>query len=76
MSDTDGYLIEFTPIGAFVKVSAVDPLTGLEVSITGPASAASADLAQLAVRKLERALGIETRVGTPGAPPARRGIVV
>ncbi|MEX6723085.1 DUF6898 family protein [Parapedomonas caeni] len=55
--DDQGYFIEFTPIGNAVKVSAVDPLTGLEVSIVGPATAAHGELARLAARKLDRALG-------------------
>jgi hypothetical protein len=43
---------EFTAIGRVVKVSAIDAATGTEVSITGPASAARADLQRLVMQKL------------------------
>jgi hypothetical protein len=43
---------EFTAIGNSVKVSAIDAASGLEVSVTGPASAAQADLQRLALKKL------------------------
>ena len=47
------YLVEFQVIVASVKVSAIDPVSLLEVSIVGPASASEAELSRLAVRKLE-----------------------
>lgn len=53
------YIIEFIQIGSSVKVSAVDPLTGREVSIIGPPSAGRAQLSRLAVQKLEYVLGKE-----------------
>ncbi len=43
---------EFTAIGNAVKVTAIDSVTGIEVSAMGPASAAQADLQQLALQKL------------------------
>jgi hypothetical protein len=43
---------EFTPMGRSVKVAAIDGVTGTEVSIVGPASAAKADLQRLALQKL------------------------
>ncbi|HYM18058.1 MAG TPA: hypothetical protein VEU06_05800 [Micropepsaceae bacterium] len=46
-------LIETVTIGAYAKVSAIDCLTGTEVSITGPASAERASLETAAVNKLE-----------------------
>jgi hypothetical protein len=51
-----GYLIEFQAIGNSAKVSAVDPDTGLEVSIVGPIGAGRETLARNAVAKLERML--------------------
>jgi len=45
--------IEILMIGAYAKVSAIDSLTGTEVSITGPASAERASLEAAAVNKLE-----------------------
>lgn len=47
---------EFTPIGASVKVAAIDVATGIEVSVIGPARASQADLQQLALRKLRARL--------------------
>jgi hypothetical protein len=47
---------EFTAIGNVVKVTAIDSATGTEVSAMGPASAAQADLQQLALRKLKARL--------------------
>jgi len=38
---------EFIAIGNAVKVTAIDSVTGIEVSAMGPASAAQADLQQL-----------------------------
>lgn len=50
------YILEFRQVGTSVKVSAIDPASGTEVSISGPATAAREHLAQLAVRKLEYVL--------------------
>ena len=47
---------EFTAIGGTVKVVAIDALTGAEVSVMGPASAAQADLERLALQKLKARL--------------------
>ena len=47
---------EFTAIGSAVKVVAIDAATGTEVSVMGPASAAQADLEQLALGKLKARL--------------------
>ena len=47
---------EFIAIGTSVKVTAIDSLTAIEVSIMGPASAAQADLEQLALQKLKARL--------------------
>ena len=50
---------EFTAIGGAVKVAAIDAVTGVEVTIMGPASAAQADLEQLALAKLKARLARE-----------------
>jgi hypothetical protein len=50
---------EFTAIGGAVKVAAIDALTGVEVTIMGPLSAAQADLEQLALAKLKARLARE-----------------
>jgi hypothetical protein len=47
---------EFTAIGPTVRVAAIDALTGIEVTAIGPATAARADLEQLALAKLKARL--------------------
>mgnify|MGYP001371892923 CR=1 FL=1 len=47
------YLVEFIPQGRYVKVTAVDPLTGVEAVIVGDASQTQQTLQRLAVQKLE-----------------------
>lgn len=49
-------IIEFIPVGQFVKVSAMDTQTLTEVSIQGPASAPQSLLEQNAVKRLEYVL--------------------
>lgn len=45
--------VEFVRQGNVVKATAIDPQSGLEASIVGPASAPQAMLAQAARRKLD-----------------------
>jgi hypothetical protein len=47
---------EFITVGNAVKVTAIDSLTGIEISTMGPANAAQADLKQLALQKLRARL--------------------
>jgi hypothetical protein len=47
---------EFIAVGNAVKVTAIDSLTGIEVSAMGPVSAAQMDLKQLALQKLKARL--------------------
>lgn len=49
-------ILEFVPVGNMMRVVAVDPATGLETTIVGPANAARADLERVAVRKLRMML--------------------
>ena len=49
-------LFEFHRVGAYMKVTALDPDTGIEVSIVGPANAAEYTLRSNALRKLDAAL--------------------
>ena len=49
-------LIEFHQIGNSVKVTAVNPVTAVEVSIVGAANASQEMLKRLAVRKLDYVL--------------------
>ncbi len=65
---------EHRGIGATVKVSAICSVTGVEVSIVGPASASQRDLEMLALRKLEQRLAGEGRASPAPAPtPSARG---
>jgi len=49
--------VEFLVQGAYCKATAIDPLTGIEASTVGPASAAQQSaLAAAAVRKLKYVL--------------------
>jgi hypothetical protein len=54
--DSREVYFEFVAIGNVVKVTAIDSLTGTEVSAMGPASAAQSDLQQLALQKLKMRL--------------------
>ena len=49
-------IIEFFPVGAFVKVSAMDTQTLTEVSIQGPANASQETLERNALKRLEYVL--------------------
>ncbi len=44
--------VEFVVQGNAVKVTAIDPKTGIEASVMGPAGASRASLSDAAVRKL------------------------
>jgi hypothetical protein len=45
--------VEFIIQGNVVKATAIDPVTGVEASVVGPANAPQAAMAQAARRKLE-----------------------
>jgi hypothetical protein len=53
MSEADNYIIEFTQIGANVKVTAIDPRTLTEASIVGGAGYSQEFLTRQVVKKLE-----------------------
>ena len=65
----DGIIIEFHRVGAYVKVSAVDPRSLTEVSIVGDPAAGEAALTRAAIRRLEYVLA--RKLGGP-APSRRR----
>lgn len=48
--------VEFRQQGNVVKVTAIDPGTGVEASVMGPASAPRGPLSDAAVRKLQYVL--------------------
>lgn len=47
------YYLEFMPQGRYVRVTAVDPVTGLEAVIVGDAAQPQKVLEHTAIRKLE-----------------------
>ncbi|MFC3677353.1 DUF6898 family protein [Ferrovibrio xuzhouensis] len=49
-------IVEFRRIGAALKVVAIDPATGTEVSMVGDPRLSRQELARLAVRKLQYVL--------------------
>lgn len=48
----DEILFEFRAVGRMIRVSAIDPATGTEVVVVGPAGAGDAGLKHVAERKL------------------------
>ena len=53
-------ILEFRRIGHTVKVSAVDPVSQLEVSIVAPASCSEREMTEAALRKLRYVLSQST----------------
>ena len=47
------YLFEFNWVGAYVKVSVIDPVTNTEISIVGDSNATETELKRIAINKLE-----------------------
>lgn len=64
-------IFEFIPLGGTVKASAIDVLTGIEVSVVGPATpAARGELQRIALAKLKQRLAREdTQSARPDTPP-------
>jgi len=50
--------IEFQQVGQAMRVTAIDAASGQEVVVMGPASATQTDLKRVAIRKLQRKLGL------------------
>lgn len=48
-----GYIVEFQRVGSIIRVTAIDPDSGLEAVIQGPISAGEAALASAAAKKLQ-----------------------
>jgi len=63
---------EFQRIGAYVKVTAIDPATLVEVSVTGSAAADEQSLKQLALRRLDYVLA-KRRGEKPGGRGGHSG---
>lgn len=53
-------LYEFIPVGNAVKVSAIDPVSGTEISIVGDPKAGQETLKRIARRKLEYVIAKRT----------------
>jgi len=58
-------IIEFHQVGAFVKVSAIDPDSLIEVSIVGDPNAGEAMLSRAAIRKLNYVMARKKDGKTP-----------
>jgi len=61
--DDNRVILEFISMGSYVKVSAVDPVTGTEVSIVGDPSRGEAALRQVAIRKLQYVMNKQKKDG-------------
>ena len=55
-------IIEFVKVGAYVKVSAIDPTTKVEVSIVGDPSMSQTTLERTVVQKLKYVLNKRKQV--------------
>jgi len=55
-------IVEFVKVGAYVKVSAIDPTTRVEVSIVGDPSMSQATLERTVVQKLRYVLNKRKQV--------------
>jgi len=55
-SKDDEVLLEFQRIGAYMKAIAIDPKTGTEVSVAGPATGSRELLTRTAINKLRYVL--------------------
>ena len=73
-----GYFIEYHQNGSAMKVSAIDPVTGVEASIVASTTTAQSELNRLAVQKLEYVLRKQGFLPADEGKekPPRPGIVV
>lgn len=58
-SEIGEVIIEMRPVGAVVRVAAVDVATGTEVIVFGPSTAPQKALEELAIAKLKRKLATD-----------------
>ncbi len=58
-------LLEYHRVGAYVKVSAIDPATQTEVSIVGDPKRSEAELARVALNKLKYVMSKQAATRTP-----------
>lgn len=77
----DKVILEFYPMGAAVRVTALDPVTLVEVTIQGPATASEPELTRIALAKLRYVLdrqsggAKDTVPDTPKNSRGERGII-
>ena len=62
-------------VGTSQKVSAIDPVTGIEVSVTGPLNAPRDQISQIAVSKLKRRIEQEQNQQSATDRP-QKGIIL
>jgi hypothetical protein len=60
---TDGYLLEFRPMGPVTKVMATDVESGYEISFVGSAEASQSELTSLALKKLRESIERDRAAG-------------
>lgn len=70
-----GYLLEFISARGAIKVCAIDPITGTEVSIVGSPTASQAHMERVAVQKLEYVLNRDNPDPMPEQPKGP-GVIV
>lgn len=75
MMRDDDIIIEFSRVGAYVKVTAVDPVSLMEASIVGPASSSPETLKRTALQKLRFVLS-KRGPDAPGSGGAGGGSIV
>jgi hypothetical protein len=68
----DGYIIEFHQVGAYVKVSVMDPVSLTEVSMVTPASMPQGQAAQAAIRKLKYVMARRNGTVADGSAGGRK----
>ena len=74
--------LEFHRIGPFVKATAIDPASLVEVSVVGPSTAGEESLARAAVKKLSHVLqrrlasSDPARARSSGRAPLGRGTLI
>jgi hypothetical protein len=75
--EDEGFYLEFQRIGSAVKVTAIDPESGVEVSIVGDPRAGEAVLGRTATQKLRYVLDKRARAGQaqPSRPRGRGELV-
>lgn len=64
-------LFEFVPMGAQVRIAAIDEATGIEVMVLAPASATPYQMRQLALGRLRMKLG-GSGAGAPATAEPQR----